>query len=100
MAAAGRVIPACSGLRRTAPPGRAPGNLSPALLVHIEVQMKPQSIYRERAEQCRLLAEGMRDPVAKASMLESAAGWKALAELVEQYGPPADRSDSDGEASQ
>jgi len=56
--------------------------------------MKPHSIYRERAEQCLILAEMMTHPDARAAMLDAAHKWKVLADLAERYStPPATDAD-------
>lgn len=50
--------------------------------------MKPQSIYRERTEQCLILAEVMTDQDARIAMLEAAYQRKLLPEIAERYSPP------------
>ena len=50
--------------------------------------MKPQSIYREKEEQCLLRAEGMTDPETKRAMLDAAQHWHYLADLVESLSLP------------
>jgi hypothetical protein len=47
--------------------------------------MMSRLTYRERAEQCLILAERMTDPGARAAMLQAAFQWKALAEMAKRY---------------
>ena len=47
--------------------------------------MEPWPVYRERSEQCLILAEMMTDPAARVAMLQAAFQWKALAEMVDRY---------------
>jgi hypothetical protein len=47
--------------------------------------LKPQSLYREHAEQCLLLAETMTGEAARVAMLEAAAMWAQMAEIAERY---------------
>jgi hypothetical protein len=57
--------------------------------------MKPQSTYRECAEQCLILAEMMTDPGTRDSMLHAAYQWRLLADMAERYEPPIDTEPDD-----
>jgi hypothetical protein len=51
--------------------------------------LKTAAYWRERAEEARVLAEGMNDPTARATMEDIAHKYDVMAELAERREPQA-----------